>query len=877
MKKRLIIVTFPSFERFLQLSDQVKNARRTLIPLRKPLPVKSTVVLYLVVPGENQPFVLHGVVSGGHPGGSELIFDDRVENLPAFVARRPSSESVSSPGAPGQAGEDRKIEWLRELTSHDAHNLAEEASPAIPEKPIGDKNTLTPQEQERVAPVGQFIMNLTKAILRTGYYDPAHPGSFTAKQGLYDEFQQVLADSRELVLTVAESRESEDISITGILDAPVSIRTIVGKGVAALFVPKLYEYFDKKKLLTLAIKKQISAAHFETFVAIMSNPDADRSEDKNAGHLLTHELVKNNIAEISTVFADDQLNFEKNLPWRVAMAMHRLAKDLKLLPLFKGVDTDVIRKMKQQSVQDIIRPLSHPHLLNDFLVNCYIIADHVENMASREIEQIVVDAFPARMLLPASGYTFAELDWLRQKAAEDADNARIGQRLQGIKRILKMIAARVALENIAGGGHFLAGLYEKKILSFEELPDEARGVINARRMADDVRQNMADYRNGLLNAQTPGDLMVYLNCFRRIAPLLIESGDWDILRGIAGAMKSVCSANAGNDMLWGSTFGSNGNDSGGDSAQATPETFRAGEVMQRVVAYVFKDQADLLVRIYENSNPEEQHRQDAFFDALAHFGTVILGRILCDSKDRHVRGRVSAALVERPAEARLWVAGVLENPNHMWFVYRNAIMILRQVSDDPADANLVRLFLDDEHPRLRLEALSAIVDLKPHDAEALIIDCIRDDDDRVNWRAMKAIAELPEISQKSMDRILSIITTEAPAESGAAAVHFKHAARLITAVNGLPNIPNARRVASEILNFAQFAAFKDKKWQRLLKRAVGSGNDTLVLKAAIPLLGRIGGGAAETFLTQLGRSYPDLSAASQQAIQTIKKREMKTQ
>ena len=864
MKKRLIIVTFPSFDRFLQLSDQVKNARRTLIPLRKPLPVKSTVVLYLVVPGENQPFVLHGVVSGGHPGGSELVFDDRVENLPAFVDRRPSSESVPSPEAAGQAGEVQKIEWLRELTSHDAHNPAVEASPAISEKTIGSKKTLTPQEQERVVPVGHFIMNLTKAILRTGYYDPAHPGSITAKQGLYDEFQNVLEDSRELVLTVEESREIEDISITGILDAPVSIRTIVGKGVAALFVPKLYEYFDKKKLLTIAIKKQISAAHFETFVAIMSNPDADRAEDKNAGHLLTHELVKNNIVEISTVFADDQLNFEKNLPWRVAMAMHRLAKDLKLLPLFKGVDTDVIKKIKQQSVQDIIRPLSHPQLLNDFLVNCYIIADHVENMASREIEQIVVDAFPARMLLPASHYTFAELDWLRQKAADEADNARIGQRLQGIKRILKMIATRVALENIAGGHHFLAGLYEKKILSFEELPNEARGVINTRRMADDVRQNMADYRNGLLNAQTPGDLMVYVNCFRRIAPLLIESGDWDILQGIAGAMKSACSANAGNEMLWEGAFTSNANDLG-------------GEIMQRVVAYVFKDQADLLVRTYENSNSEEQHRQNAFFDELAHFGTVILGRILCDSKDRHVRGRIVDTFTQRPAEARQWVAGVLENPNHMWFVYRNAIMILRQVSDDPGDADLVRLFLDDEHPRLRLEALSAIVDLKPHDAEALIIGCIRDDDDRVNWRAMKAIAELPEISQNGMDRILSMITADAPAESEAAAVHFKYAARLITAVNGLPRIPDPRRVASEILNFAQFTAFKDKKWQRLLKRAVGSGNDTLVLKAAIPLLGRIGGEPAETFLTQLGRSYPDLSAASQQAIQTIKKREMKTQ
>lgn len=867
MKKRLIIITFTSPGRFSRFSREVAQSRRVRIPLQSPLPKNTAVVLHPVVPGEKSPSPLHGVVSVRHDSSSEIVFNGAAESI-----ADDAGASLPTPPAPaektgGKGGATQKFEWLREIVSHGERRPVEEEPPERFEEPVSEKKTLTTQEQERVAPIGTFIMNLTKAILRTGYYDPGHPGAKTARRGLYEEFQKVLAHSTELMLTKEESRDHEDFSITGVLDSPVAIRTIVGKGVAALFVPKLFEYFEKKNLLSIAIKKRISEEHFDAFIAVMSNPEVDRASDKNAGHILTNELVKHNITEISTVFANDQLNFEKNLPWRVAMAMHRLAKDLNLLPMFKGINPDVIRKMKQQSVQDIIRPLAHPQLLNDFLVNCYIIAEHVVNMEPREIEQIIVDAFPARMLLPASQYTFSELDWLKKKAAEETDNERIFQRLEGIKRILKMIAGRIVLENIAGGQHFLAFLYENDILSFEELPADAQYVIHSRQMADDVRKNMADYQAGLLNVKTGEDLMIYVNCFRRIAPLLMESKDWDILHRIAAALGNASDAARSDESPRPDLRQT-------DSAEnANGAVAGAADTEQRLFGYIFGEQADALALAYENGNAETRKQLNEFFHELGYFGIRIFGRILCESKDRNLRGQVTDLLMQRPSETRQWVIGVLNNAKHPWFVYRNAILILREVSTEPADADLIRVFLEDGHPRLRLEALSTMVRLRPADVEELIIDRIMDSDNRVNWRAVKAIAELPEISKSGMKTLLSLITAGVPEQSDAAADHVKHVARLITAIHGLPHIPNPGKVEGEILKFAGGIAVMDKKWPRLLKRSRDTGDDILALKAAVPLLGRIGRSFSEQFLTRLARSYPELSDAAQQAIQSIHNRE----
>jgi len=105
-------------------------------------------------------------------------------------------------------------------------------------------------------------MDLTKAMLRSGYYDAEHPGSEGAKQGLFEKFQNCLGESRQVEITKQETREKVDILITGILEEPVNVRTLVGTGMAELFLPKLTEYFKRTALVSFAVKNDITPGAF---------------------------------------------------------------------------------------------------------------------------------------------------------------------------------------------------------------------------------------------------------------------------------------------------------------------------------------------------------------------------------------------------------------------------------------------------------------------------------------------------------------------------------------------------------------------------------------------------------------------------------------
>lgn len=116
-----------------------------------------------------------------------------------------------------------------------------------------------------------------------------------------------------------------------------------------------------------------------------------------------------------------------------------------------------------------------------------------------------------------------------------------------------------------------------------------------------------------------------------------------------------------------------------------------------------------------------------------------------------------------------------------------------------------------------------------------------------------------------------MLTLEPPDPENAS-THFRHVSLLISTINGLRQIPMRGRIESDIIRLGEQIAFKDKKWRQILKRVVGAEDASVILKAAIPLLGRIGGTEAEAFLKKLTKSRPDLSTAINEALESIQKR-----
>jgi HEAT repeat protein len=647
------------------------------------------------------------------------------------------------------------------------------------------------------------------------------------------------------MITHQETREKSDIMITGILDEPVNVRTLVGAGMAELFVPKLREYFKRKSLVSFAVKNDITPEHFERFVDIMSDPQADTGEKNEIGELLSNQLVEHEITEISTVFEDDLILLELNLPFRVEMAIQRLAKDLTVMPLFKNKDQEGIRTMKLQIIQDILRPLKHPEFLKDLIINCYLIAQHVEDLETEDIEKVIIDGFPLNSLLATSRYIFEELDHLREMKADNPDNPTLDNRFAGVKRILKWVSRRLVLEDVHGAQGFLEELYLNKVLSFEELPSDVQYLINTDKMASDVKRHIRSYVNRILGIKAPDDAALLVKLQRRILPALIEKADWQTAFYLT---KATAKATKASDLF-----------------KNTPG------LPANPLLFVFKDRTEEMVTGYEKADESQRALIDNMTDFLDTQGIEILSKVLADSDDRGARKNAMDALTQKGDLVRDWVFKVLDDPKQKWFLMRNALMLLGYVGKNEKDIEHARKLLHHEHPRVRDEALNVVISLKAGDVEDVVITALGDADDKVRWRATNGLADLSPVSEGSIKKLLDLITVEAPEDKEEAVAHYRKTAQLIRALGGIKDIPNRESAEEIILEIAHQSSDQKKGFLKRIKKTT-EPDLSIILSATITTLGHIGGPKSEAFLEELAASKSPQAEPAQKAANNIKLR-----
>jgi HEAT repeat protein len=766
--------------------------------------------------------------------------------VPPSPSEAPARSAESAPDAQARPPEDAAlpISWIRSAVAQE--EAQREIAPEAALAPVTSvKKDLSAAERERIKPVGEFVMDLTKAMLRTGYYASDHPGSQNAKHGLYDALQRCLRDSPEIMVTHQEARERNEILITGILDEPVNVRTVVGAGMAELFVPKLSECFNRKALVSFALKKVITPEHFEGFVDVMSDPTAERGQHAKVGELLTRSLVDRGITEISTVFMDDIIVLEKNLPWRVEMAIQRLAKDLKVLPMFRGESDEAIKRMKLQIIQDILRPLKHPEFLKDLIINCYVIAQHVKNVKEEDIEEVIIDAFPLDTLLPTSRFIFTELNRLKDISAQDPDNPAVQRRFAGVKRILKWVSRRLVLADVGGAQGFLEELYANGILTFEELPPDVQYLVNTHKMTRNVAAHIRSYVQRLLQPASAGDAAVLLKCFRRAIPPLIEQGD---LQTVLALARAVNQAKAGGTLAAGEA-----------GLPADP------------LLFLFQDRARELQGAYERAEESRRTSIEAVLDFLGVFGIETLCRILSESEDRGARKAAMNALSQKGSRAREWVLAVLEDPTQKWFLKRNALMLLRHIGADDRDIEPARKLMAHDQARVRDEALNTIVALKAPDAEKLAFKALDDPDEKVRWRAATALADLSPLSDEIADRLFSRLAAEPPEDKDLAARHYRRVTQIIQTVGGMKSFKDRDRVEAAVLEVAQKAAGHKKGILQRIRKS-GDAEDAKVLTAAISALGAMGTARSEPFLAKMAEGRIPQAPAAAKALEAVRTR-----
>ena len=118
----------------------------------------------------------------------------------------------------------------------------------------------------------EFILSLVQAFLRTGYYLPDHPQARKAKVGLYNRFKSLFAGRHELTFMLKEMGETQNILVDGPLPETQRLSTLMTKGMAEVYVPRLSKFLERKDLVSLTLKETMSEEEFSRFVDVMSEP-----------------------------------------------------------------------------------------------------------------------------------------------------------------------------------------------------------------------------------------------------------------------------------------------------------------------------------------------------------------------------------------------------------------------------------------------------------------------------------------------------------------------------------------------------------------------------------------------------------------------------
>ena len=775
---------------------------------------------------------------------------DGDQSQPAAGTDEPTADgAVSSSTAANEEDSQLSFEWLREAVQQEAAVVEEEAAPVMEAPPSQDKKNLTSDERDRVKPVADFIMDLTKAMLRTGYYSPEHPGAQKAKNGLYTQFLNCLGQSPEIMITNLETPKKKDILITGILDEPVSVRTLVGAGMADLFVPKLTEFFNRKGLISFALKNQIPAPHFESLIDIMSDPKADSGTDHKMGELLTRALTQNGIKEISTVFMDDMIVLEKNLPWRVEMAIQRLTKDLKIMPMFREKSDDAILRLKVKIIHDIIRPLKYGEYLSELLVNCYIIAEHVDQIESEDIEEIIIAGIPAGLILPTSQHVFENLKDLVDLRSEEASKGAFGKRHAGVKRIIKSLSRRMIKLKVKGGQKFLEELHHSQVLAFSELPPDVQYLVNTMKMVRDVKSRTSIYIGWVFKRLNPIDAVIMLKCFRRVIPIIVEEKDWDIAFKLTLAVNKVKK----------------------ETSLYSPKN----NLPTNPFYFVFKDVSEMLSTAYLSEPTASRLKIDQTVRRLGSKGVDILSLILTKSECSDVRTDAIETVVSMGAVARRWSLKMLEKADAEAAELKNALAILREIGHAKKDSETIKRMVGHPDPRVQEELLHTLMEFDDPDLEPIIIGALTNSDDKLRWRAYTALGKLGRISKEAIVKILQLITADPPDDEQQLQAHTRKIAQLIQNLGSIENFPAPDHLEDAIIRASQKSIGAGKGLMRRLKLNSPKADQSTILHAAFATLGKIGSEKSGEYLTKFVKGKSTISVEAQRALKSIEARRLK--
>ncbi len=551
--------------------------------------------------------------------------------------------------------------------------------------------------------LGETILSLIQAFLKTGYYTSGHPETLRARAGLFEAVQAYLRQDSEISFIIVPTRERPEIYLGGVKDDVVPLSGMMLKSMADLFIPKFAEYFERKNLASFSLKAGITHREFEAFIDLMTEPSVAGDRGTVGRDRLTAELVRLGILQVSVVFNVDLVGQGRKLPWRVEVALSRIKRDLELIPLYQHLDEPRRGEIRRMVIEDIVRPLKLPEILGELFANLDLIGFDLAGFDPDQIEGIMMGVLSPEVLAAVTDELVKRLVELQRIFAQ-AQDVELLVRMEYLRGTMGRMC-RVLLNAGRFDADLFARLVDGKILRPEDLPPELRERLAEGRLRERFLAGPGAFLAEAAGLDNAEETARRLRGVMEAVPELLKGGRLDDLRNLFALART---------------------------RQISLDLPGRPELFRRTLE---------LVRNRLRGEREEQVALIDLLTVLGRSGAAVLAELL-DGENRFVRRTVLERLPAMgPGVAPLVLAVLPQREG--WYYLRNCLIVLTKAAGQaPQTVELLRRSLHHAEPTVRREAVQGLAGWDRHQAEPLLLPLLKDPHPEVRKRVMAVLGQL---------------------------------------------------------------------------------------------------------------------------------------
>ncbi len=332
----------------------------------------------------------------------------------------------------------------------------------------------------------ELFVALTAAVARTTYYEREHPEFARSLVRVVHAARAPLSGRGEISIAQRDVRDTELLVQTGIGEV-LDLRRVLPGGVAEAYAPRLGDVFLRRHVVSFTLKEGVTEMDLADATELLSGPEV-------TADALRLDFLSRGLEGVSILFSEELLGKSRKLPWHVDLCISRLARDLRALPLLRGVTEDAMRTLRVQLVADVVRGLERPDDIRLLLENTDLVAtsvQHVPELGTLDFRSVIVSALRRPLAIAAARHLLSSAGRLTPPPlAPDGrvpPEIRVSPELraaqQSARALLSPFASRFLRERSPETDDLLRALLAVKVLDMSDLPRELQIAVAAERLA----------------------------------------------------------------------------------------------------------------------------------------------------------------------------------------------------------------------------------------------------------------------------------------------------------------------------------------------------------------------------------------------------------